>query len=154
MKKQLLSFWYAIYGILGALKTEAHLRFHIVAAVFVLIFAGICGFSAERFAILFVLIGAVLALELVNTAIEHACNSVTRKYNAQIKLAKDLAAAAVLVMAAAAVAVAAVFFINAESWNALCSFFAKYPLASVPLGLLATASVMFVMLFGKGKKKV
>ena len=153
MKKQLKSFWYAIYGIYGALKTEAHLRFHITAAVFALVFAGICGFSAERFAILIVLIGAVIALELVNTAIEHACNSVTRKYNAQIKLAKDLAAAAVLIMAAAAVAVAAVLFINAESWNALCSFFAKYPLASVPLGLLATASVMFVMLFGKTQKK-
>ena len=152
MKKQLLSFWYAIYGILGALKTEAHLRFHIVAAVFALVFAGICGFSVERFAILTVLIGAVIALELVNTSIEHACNSVTRKYNAQIKLAKDLAAAAVLVMAAAAVAVAALFFANAESWNNMRSFFAAYPLSAVVLGALALLSAAFIAFYGKKKK--
>ena len=152
MKKQLLSFWYAIYGILGALKTEAHLRFHIVAAVFALVFAGICGFSAERFAVLTVLIGAVIALELVNTSIEHACNSVTREYNAQIKLAKDLAAAAVLVMAAAAMAVAALFFINAESWNNMRSFFAAYPLSAVPLAILALLSAAFIAFYGKKKK--
>lgn len=152
MKKQLLSFWYAIYGILGALKTEAHLRFHIVAAVFALVFAGICGFSVERFAILTVLIGAVIALELVNTSIEHACNSVTREYNAQIKLAKDLAAAAVLVMAAAAIAVAALFFINAESWNNMRSFFAAYPLSAVVLTILALLSAAFIAFYGKKKK--
>ena len=152
MKKQLLSFWYAIYGILGALKTEAHLRFHIFAAVFALVFAGICGFSVERFAILTVLIGAVIALELVNTSIEHACNSVTREYNAQIKLAKDLAAAAVLVMAAAAIAVAALFFINAESWNNMRSFFAAYPLSAVVLAILALLSAAFIAFYGKKKK--
>ena len=152
MKKQLLSFWYAIYGILGALKTEAHLRFHIVAAVFALVFAGICGFSVERFAILTVLIGAVIALELVNTSIEHACNSVTREYNAQIKLAKDLAAAAVLVMAVAALAVAALFFINAKSWNNMRSFFAAYPLSAVPLAILALLSAAFIAFYGKKKK--
>ena len=152
MKKQLLSFWYAIYGILGALKTEAHLRFHIVAAVFARVFAGICGFSVERFAILTVLIGALIALELVNTSIEHACNSVTREYNAQIKLAKDLAAAAVLVMAAAAIAVAALFFINAESWNNMRSFFAVYPLSAVVLAILALLSAAFIAFYGKKKK--
>ena len=152
MKKQLLSFWYAIYGIPGALKTEAHLRFHIVAAVFALVFAGICGFSVERFAILTVLIGAVIALELVNTSIEHACNSVTREYNAQIKLAKDLAAAAVLVMAAAAIAVAALFFINAESWNNMRAFFAAYPLSAVVLAILALLSAAFIAFYGKKKK--
>lgn len=153
MKKQLLSFWHAICGICGALRTEAHLRFHVVAAVFVLIFAGICGFSAARFAVLIILIGAVIALELVNTSIEHACNSVTREFNAQIKLAKDLAAGAVLVMAVASVAVAAVFFLNAESLGRLCAFFKSYPLAVVPLLVLAALSALFVLLGGKRKHK-
>ncbi len=152
MKKQLLSFWHAIYGIGGALRTEAHLRFHIVAAVFALLFAGFCGFSAERFAVLIILIGAVIALELVNTSIEHACNSVTREFNAQIKLAKDLAAGAVLVMAVASVAVAAVFFLNAESLGNLYGFFKSYPLTIIPLSVLAVLSALFVLL-GGGKRK-
>ena len=153
MKKQLKSFGFAVRGILGALKTEAHLRFHIVAAVFVLIFAGICGFSAERFAILAVLIGTVIALELVNTSIEHACNAVTREYSAQIKLAKDLAAGAVLVVAIAAVAVAALFFLNADSLCAVVRFFGAYPFAAAPIGALAVLSALFVALYSKSSKK-
>ena len=149
MKKQLRSFWCAITGIGSALLTEAHLRFHAVAALFALIFAGICNFSAERIAILSVLIGAVIALELVNTAIEHACNAVSREYNAQIKLAKDLAASAVLVMAVAAIAVAALFFLNAEAIGAAARFFSDNPYAAVPLGILAVLSAAFVAFFGK-----
>ena len=153
MKKQLQSFWHAITGIGGALLTEAHLRFHAVAALFVLIFAGICNFSAERFAILAVLIGAVIALELVNTAIEYACNAVTREYNAQIKLAKDLASSAVLVVAVAAIAVAALFFLNADSIGTAVRFFSEYPFAAVPLVILAALSFVFVAFFGRLFKK-
>ena len=98
------------------------------------------------------LIGAVIALELVNTSIEHVCNSVTREYNAQIKLAKDLAAAAVLVMAVAALEVAAMFFINARSWNNMRGFFAAYPLSAVGLGVLALLSAAFIAFYGKKKK--
>lgn len=153
MKKQLKSFWYAITGIGGALLTEAHLRFHAVAALFVFIFAAICKFSAERFAILAVLSGAVIALELVNTAIERTCNAVTREFNTQIKLAKDLAAAAVLVMAVAAIAVAALFFLNADSIGTAVRFFSDCPLAALPLGALAVLSFVFVAFFGKLFKK-
>jgi hypothetical protein len=44
-------------------------------------------------------------LELVNTALENACDAVTKQTNRQIKLCKDAAAGAVLIMAAGAVAV-------------------------------------------------
>ena len=152
MKKQLLSFWYAIRGIGGAFRTEAHLRFHLVAAVFVLIFAGICGFCAERFAILLTLIGLVFALELVNTAIEHACNAVTRDFHPQIKLAKDLAAGAVLAAAICAAAVAVVFFLNAQAWQNAAAFFQTNPLAIIPLVVLAAVCALFVIFGGKKKK--
>ena len=107
MKKQLRSFGHAFAGIGNALRTEAHLRFHLAAALLVLTAAAICGFSPERLAVLWVLCGLVIALELVNTAIEHACDAVTRDCNAHIKLAKDMAAGAVLAASIAAVAVAA-----------------------------------------------
>lgn len=148
-----MSFWYAIKGICGAFRTEAHLRFHAAAAFFVLIFASICGFSAERFAILCVLIGAVIAAELINTSIEHTCNAVTREYNAQIKLAKDLAAGAVLVLAVAAVAVGVLFFLNADSLSAAVRFFTDNPSAALPLGVLAVLCALFVALGGRGKSK-
>ena len=151
MKKQILSFWHAICGIGGAFRTEAHLRFHAVAALFVLIFAAIAGFTAERFAVLLVLIGLVIALELVNTAIEHTCNAVTRDYRPHIKLAKDLAAGAVLVAAVAAAAVACLFFLNSETLGAVFRFFSAYPLTLIPLAVLAAASALFVRFGGKPK---
>ncbi len=92
------------------------------------------------------------SLELVNTAIEHACDAVTRDCNAHIKLAKDMAAGAVLAASIAAVAVAALFFLNGEAWNAAVQFFCRYPFAAIPLGALALLCLLFV-LFGGGKKK-
>ncbi len=121
MKKQLRSFGHAFAGIGNALRTEAHLRFHLAAALLVLTAAAICGFSPERLAVLWVLSGLVIALELVNTAIEHACDAVTRDCNAHIKLAKDMAAGAVLAASIAAVAVAALFFLNGSSSAAIRS---------------------------------
>ena len=152
MKKQLRSFGHAFAGIGSALRTEAHLRFHIAAAVLVLTAAAVCGFSPERLAVLWVLSGLVIALELANTALEHACNAVTRDYDHRIKLAKDMAAGAVLTAAVAAVAVAALFFLNGETWNAAALFFSRYPFAAIPLGALAVLCLLFV-LFGGGKKK-
>ncbi len=145
MKKQLRSFGHAFAGIGNALRTEAHLRFHLAAALLVLTAAAICGFSPERLAVLWVLSGLVIALELVNTAI-------TRDCNAHIKLAKDMAAGAVLAASIAAVAVAALFFLNGEAWNAAVQFFCRYPFAAIPLGALALLCLLFV-LFGGGKKK-
>ncbi len=62
MKKQLRSFGHAFAGIGNALRTEAHLRFHLAAALLVLTAAAICGFSPERLAVLWVLSGLVIAL--------------------------------------------------------------------------------------------
>ena len=129
MKKQLRSFGHAFAGIGNALRTEAHLRFHLAAALLVLTAAAICGFSPERLAVLWVLSGLVIALELVNTAI-----------------------GAVLAASIAAVAVAALFFLNGEAWNAAVQFFCRYPFAAIPLGALALLCLLFV-LFGGGKKK-
>jgi diacylglycerol kinase len=149
VKKQIKSFFYAFRGVGTAIKTEPHLRFHLVAAVFVLIFAVIGGFSADRMAVLLTLIGAVIALEIVNTALERACDAVTDKPNELVKAAKDCAAGAVLVMAIAAAAVAVLFFLNAETIGRVFGFFAAYPLALIPLAALAVASVLFIALGGK-----
>ncbi len=144
MKKQLQSFRYALVGIGTAVRTEAHLRFHIVAAVYVSAFAAIAGFSAAKWAVLLLFIAAVLALEMINTAIESVCNLVTRDYHPLVKLAKDLAAGAVLTVAAAAAVTGVVFFFNSEVLGKTAEFFAAYPVALVPLCLSVPAAVWFV----------
>lgn len=53
----------------------------------------------SRMAVVLVLIGGMLALELLNTAIEHVVDLVTDQYHPLAKAAKDAAAGAVCVFA-------------------------------------------------------
>jgi len=53
----------------------------------------------------------VVALELVNTAIENLSDKVTMEYDERIKKTKDIAAGAVLTMSICAVIVACIIFL-------------------------------------------
>ena len=73
------------------------MRFHISAAVLVTAFSLVYHLTAEQYGLLFFVIGAVLALEAVNTAIERLADAVSEDYHPLIGAAKDLAAGAVLI---------------------------------------------------------
>ena len=66
--------------------------------------------SAVEWAILTLCIGVVIALEIVNTAIEHIANFICPEHNLKIKIIKDLAAAAVLVGAVSALIIGLLIF--------------------------------------------
>lgn len=93
----LKSFSFAVYGIMTAIKTERNMRIHLSCTVIVI---G-CSFyfSITKIEWLFILfaIGGMLALELVNTAIERVVDLVTNEYHPLAKQAKDLAAGAVFI---------------------------------------------------------
>lgn len=94
-----------------------------VAALYVLVFSLFFELSAAQYGVLFVLIGLVMALELINTALEAAGNAITKEKSPYIKVLKDTAAGAVLIFAIAAVAVAAVFFWDAQGFFRMYAFF-------------------------------
>ena len=54
---------------------------------------------------------SVLALELINTAIENLCNIISKDFHPVIKIVKDTAAGAVLVSAIGSAIAGAVIFI-------------------------------------------
>ncbi len=93
------SFKYALHGFLTAIRSEKNLRFHVAATVLVTA-AGIF-FKLQLWEWIAVIIctGLVLAMELINTAVEVLCNVVTTEPHPLIKQVKDIAAAAVLVSA-------------------------------------------------------
>ena len=150
MKKQLLSFFYAFRGIWDAVCTEAHLRFHLTAAFYVLLLSPFFELGAAQYGVLILLIAAVIAAELFNTAIENVCDLVTKERSYYVRLAKDISAAAVLVLSIAAIAVAVVFFWNAAAFAAMFGFFAANPLLAALLLLSAVFAVIFVVT-GPGK---
>ncbi|MBQ7745291.1 MAG: diacylglycerol kinase family protein [Ruminococcus sp.] len=144
MKKQLKSFGCAIKGFFGAVCSEGHLRFHLVAAVYVLVFSSFYNFTAAQWAVLIILIALVIAAELVNTAIENTCDAVTTEQNEHIRRAKDMAAGAVLVLSIAAAAIAVIFFWNLEVIKNIFAYFSQNTPMLILLIISAVVSVLFI----------
>lgn len=144
MKKQISRFGCAFKGIWFTINSEAHMRFHIVAGFYVILFSFFYNFNPSQLAILILLIASVLAAEVVNTCIEQICDLVADRYEPLVKFAKDAAAGAVLILAVASVVVAIIFFSDIAVIAEIFSFFAKNPLMLALLAVSALLSVIFV----------
>ena len=89
----------AINGILHAAKTQRHMRYHLFAAILLLIFSLILGISWTEFAVLVVLAIIVISTEMMNTALETITDILFKEYDTRAKIIKDTAAGAVLITA-------------------------------------------------------
>ena len=107
------SFNHAAEGIVHAVRTQRNLWIHFAIAATVLVAAAGFGASRVELAILLLAITFVLVAELVNTAVEAAVDVASTAFDPMAKLAKDIAAGAVLVAALNAVAVGYLVFSGA-----------------------------------------
>lgn len=110
-KKRAKSFVYAFAGIRRLVRSEHNARLHCVAAVLAVVAGLLLEVSAMEWVAVVICIGAVLSAEAVNSALEALADRVSPEYDEAVKAAKDLAAAAVLIMAVAAATVGAIVFI-------------------------------------------
>jgi diacylglycerol kinase (ATP) len=101
---------YAIEGIIHVLRTQRNLRIHFLAAIFVFVVAVVVGVSRAQLVALVLAIAFVLVAEMINTAIEAVIDLATSEYDSRAKVAKDIAAGAVLIAAITAAVVAYVVF--------------------------------------------
>lgn len=104
------SFNNAFEGIIHALRTQRNLRIHFVAAVAVIVLALIVSVTKIELIALLLSIGFVLIAEMINTAIEGAIDVATTSFDPMAKLAKDVAAGAVLIATINAIAVGYLVF--------------------------------------------
>ncbi len=113
MKKDPLykRFGYAFQGIFNTIRTERNIKIHCVAAILVTIFGIWLQISKTEWMICFILFGLILALELVNTAVEATVDLFTEERKPLAKKAKDAAAGAVLVAAIFAAVIGILIFI-------------------------------------------
>lgn len=142
----------AIRGIVRCLKNERNMRFHTMAALYVLFFSGFFRLSRAELAVLFVTIGAVLSAEVFNTAAEDLCDYVSPGFARRIGSVKDLAAGAVLLSALAAVGVGIVLFWRPERFAVISSWFLDAPWRLALLLVSFPAAAAFVVLPGRGDK--
>ena len=92
------------------LRTQRNMRIHFAIAAVVLIAAIVLGVSKLELIALLLSITFVLVAEMINTAIEGAIDVATTSFDPMAKLAKDIAAGAVLIAAVNAVAIGYLVF--------------------------------------------
>ena len=109
-RKILYSFLDAFSGLAYAFKTERNLNLHILGAAAALA-ASFC-FKVERYELLFVLtaIFLIFITEMINTSVEAVVDLKTKEYHPLARIAKNVAAGAVLCAALFALVVAYLVF--------------------------------------------
>lgn len=114
MKKHSLSdsFNNAFEGIVHALKTQRNMKIHFFIAVFVLFAAIFFDISKLELILIVFAIILVIAMELINTAIEIIIDMISSEYRIRAKIVKNISAGAVLMAAINAIIVGYLVFLD------------------------------------------
>ena len=86
-------------------------KIEITFAIAVVIASFILKVSLIEWIVLIFLIGTILALEMINTAIERCVDLATKDYKELAKISKDVAAGAVLIMSLFSVVIGIIIFL-------------------------------------------
>jgi diacylglycerol kinase (ATP) len=108
----LQSFNFAFEGIIHVLRTQRNMRIHFAISIAVLIAALAVGVRRLELVALLIAISFVLIAEMLNTALEAGIDVATTSFDPLAKLAKDIAAGAVLIATVNAVAVGYLVFVE------------------------------------------
>lgn len=104
-------FYYAFQGICHLFRHERNAKIHLVAAILVIVAGFIFHISSGEWCTVILCIAGMFMGEGFNTAIEALCDKVSPQKDPLIKIAKDVAAGAVLLFAIATVIIAAIIFV-------------------------------------------
>jgi len=112
------SFRDATVGLRTALREERNMRIHFTALGLLCAVSLVVGLNALEWAILLLAAGAVVGLELLNSAVERAVDLAAPHESELAAQAKNLAAGGVLVASVAAVLVG-ILVLGPKLWHAL-----------------------------------
>ncbi|MDV6377940.1 diacylglycerol kinase family protein [Sporosarcina sp. GW1-11] len=111
MKIFFKSFVYAWTGIADGFANGRNMKSHAISAIIVIVAGILTGLSVSEWCIIILLMGGVMALELMNTAVEYVVDLVTLDFHPLAKKAKDIAAGSVLIFAIASAVIGCVIFL-------------------------------------------
>ncbi len=112
ISKLLSSFNYAIDGIVYVLKTQRNMKIHVLVAIIVILLGLFLNVSKLELLVLIATIALVIITEMINTSIESTINLITSEYHELAKIAKNVAAGAVLIAAINAAVVGYIIFFH------------------------------------------
>ena len=109
-KRFLKSLKYSFDGLFYAYRYEQSLWLHAIAVVIAVSLGIFFKIKISEWAIIFIALGIILALELLNTAIEAAVDLTTTKIHPLAKIAKDCGSAASFVMSIVSIVISLFVF--------------------------------------------
>ncbi len=154
MKAFIKGFGYAFRGIAFGVINERNMRFHVSMFIYMMFFLLHYDFfevSKTQFAILLMMSSLVMAGELFNTGIERAADAATLEKNEFVKIAKDAAAGAVLVLAIFSVAVGIIILYQPSAFTEMFCYFKNNPLYIAVLAVTLILDGIFIL---SGPKKI
>ncbi len=110
-RKHTISFKHAFEGMIWAFKSQPNYRIHLFLSFLSLVGSYILKVSYFEFLLILALITFGLVIETINTSIEEATDAIDTKIREDIKISKDVAAAAVLIYAIGATVIALMIFV-------------------------------------------
>ncbi len=144
----LQSFNFAFEGIIHVLRTQRNMRIHFAIAVLVLVTAVVLDVERIELVALLLAISFVLIAEMLNSAVEAGIDVATTSFDPLAKLAKDIAAGAVLIATVNAVAVGYLVFSDLLK-NRSSSFLDKLRDAPAQLTLIALVLTIVLVIAAK-----
>ena len=142
------SFNYAFEGVIHVLRTQRNMRIHFLIAAGVLVAAVGIGVDRLELIVLLLSICFVLVAEMFNSAVEAAVDVASTSFDPMAKLAKDMAAGAVLISAVNAVAVGYLVF-SGEVADRSSRFLDRLSNAPAELTVVALVLTIFLVLATK-----
>lgn len=111
LKKHTISFKNAFNGLVWSLKTQPNYRIHLSLSLLALGLGFWLKISYFEFLLIVFLITVGLVIETINTAMEEATDAIDIKIREDIRIAKDVSAAAMLIYAIGSTVIALMIFI-------------------------------------------
>ena len=141
------SFTWAFEGIVYVLRTQRNMQLHVTAGVIVLILGILLDLGRLELLAIIGAVSLVLVAEMINTALEAAIDAVVTGYHPLVKVAKDVAAGAVLVATMNALAVAYLVFYNriARPGDSLLLGVRRSPTHLVVVAMVVTVALVIAL---------
>lgn len=111
MRRHYLSFKNAYQGLIFAFKTQPNYKIHFLLSFLAVLGAWFFRVSYSEFLIIILFIFLGMTIEMVNTAVETTCDAIDRNHREDIRIAKDVSAAAMLIFSLGALVVACIIFV-------------------------------------------
>ncbi|MBO5397413.1 MAG: diacylglycerol kinase family protein [Clostridia bacterium] len=106
------SFKYAISGIVYGMKTQRNIIIQLCFAVLAIFLGAFLEISKIEWIVIIFTIMFVIFAEMINTAVETVIDLITEEYNKKAKIAKDVAAGAVLISAINAICMGLIIYLD------------------------------------------